>query len=519
MNSYSKELCHWAFGEKKKNHKYIDRIRDTLRDTWKYIYEDKKNAAAKNRQVVKNFADNWRDGADVIKNKVKSTFGRSGKSTINMAREKYGLYTVYDPKTKTAETYEDREEYDKAQKEKRLQELKNEAERKKQRKQQVKDKIDETVNDAKKLVNTVLRAIGINYQLPIKQKKIVWNFVRNYNDVNVSDVAKTPARPVVGKDTMEDGRLVIFHDENQMKEWNRIKKYQQDEPEFMKKVKNIEPDKDGVLPSLDENQAKVNPEHEKNSNASVNCYHCSIAYDLRKRGYDVSALPIESEYSTSQLNKFYDIQLLDAKGDPVSDRYRTNAEVNPINDKELEVQSGIAAYCQSVGQTDVAKLLRNASGRKVVQLWDSYTTSDGNVAFINPTREIAKFVDNNNTVKIMDCLNDDQFGDIMAKSVSKKMDKFPSGSWGRIDVSWDPNPLRGGGGHTFQWEKDEHGNTIFIDCQTNQEVSLKDYMSCVSRSDSVVVVRTDSLALKEQTTRYVKDNNGETNPTKKEAKR
>ena len=119
MNSYSKELCHWAFGEKKKNHKYIDRIRDTLHDTWKYIYEDKKNAAAKNRQAVKNFADNWRDGAETIKNKVKNTFSRSGKSTMNMAKEKYGLYFNYDTRTKETKVYDSYEDYLKEQEEKK----------------------------------------------------------------------------------------------------------------------------------------------------------------------------------------------------------------------------------------------------------------------------------------------------------------------------------------------------------------------------------------------------------------
>lgn len=165
MNEYSKELCHWAFGEKKKNHKYIDRIRDAANKTWRYIYENASKSAEKNRQAVKNFEDNWRDGADSIKSKVKSTFSRSGKSTMNMAREKYGFYTVYDPKTKTVATYNDKEEYDIK---KKIAEIEADKKKKAERKQ----KIEGAIDAAKTFVNKILKTVGINYQLPTKKKQI-----------------------------------------------------------------------------------------------------------------------------------------------------------------------------------------------------------------------------------------------------------------------------------------------------------------------------------------------------------
>ena len=211
MNDYSKELCHWAFGEKKKNHKYIDRIRDTLHDTWKYIYEDKKNAAAKNKQAVKNFADNWRDGAETIKNKVKSTFSRSGKASLNSAKMKYRAAMVipYDD-------IRDINDITAPDIKKKIAEIESEKKKKEERKQKIEDVIDE----AKTFVNKILKTVGINYQLPTKKSKydnikIGQKYARNYNDINVPDYVKTPPREVVNKELMDDGRLVVFRDKKQ----------------------------------------------------------------------------------------------------------------------------------------------------------------------------------------------------------------------------------------------------------------------------------------------------------------
>lgn len=57
----------------------------------------------------------------------------------------------------------------------------------------------------------------------------------------------------------------------------------------------------------DEDEAVINPNYDRyNDNTSKNCAYCSIAYDLRSRGYDVKAIEQESQLSVSGIEKLYD---------------------------------------------------------------------------------------------------------------------------------------------------------------------------------------------------------------------
>lgn len=513
MNSYSKELCHWAFGEKKKNHKYIDRIRDTLHDTWKYIYEDKKNAAAKNKQAVKNFADNWRDGADAIKSKVKSTFSRSGKASLNSAKMKYRAAIVipYDD-------IRDINDITAPDIKKKIAEIEAEKKKKAERKQKIEDVIDE----AKTFVNKILKTVGINYQLPTKKSKydnikIGQKYARNYNDINVPDYVKTPPREVVNKELMDDGRLVVFRDKKQKDEWERIKKYQDNEPEFMKNVKNIEPNVNGELPSRSQNMERTNPEYTNNYDATTNCWHCSTAYDLRKRGYDVSALPIESDFGVSDITKFYKVSFEDSTGDQKEYRFETTRTIAG-NKTQKDVQSAIDWYAMERKKEDKwAKYYHedyveySDTGNKVVLQKDIHGSNDSMYA-IHPVLAVSSYIEANPSASASECIkNNAQFGECMAKNLTKRIDRFPENSWGRISVQW-----KDGGGHSFQWEKDSNGKLTFVDAQTNQTVNIQEYMSDASPFYPVSVMRTDNLELTEKVLDYVTNNNGKVNKRKDE---
>ena len=508
MNEHSKELCHWAFGEKKKNHKYIDRIRDTLHNTWKYIYEDKKNAAAKNKQAVKNFADNWRDGADAIKSKVKSTFSRSGKSTMNMAKEKYGLYFNYDTRTRETKVYDSYEDY-----------LKEQEEKKERDKREKRKKIEKAVDDAKIFVNKVLKKIGIDYRLPTRYDniKIGQKYARNYNDINVPEYVKTPPREVVGKSQMDDGRLVVFRDKKQKEAWDKIKKYQDNEPDFMKNTKNIEPNVHGELPSRAENMEKTNPEYRDNPNASVNCWHCSTAYDLRKRGYDVSTLPIDSEFGSSDLGEFYDVTMTDATGKKIK-TISDSTRAIPGSSAQKEAQAAIHSYAMSREDDDLFAMSyewdydeETERGSKILLKYDMHDTNDGTY-MIHPVMAVSNYMEAHTGASASDCVQDSgQFGECMSNMLNKRLDKFPDGSWGRIGVHW-----LNGGGHSFVWEKDSNGNITFVDGQTNQTVDIEAYMSDTSPFMPVSISRTDNLEIKEKVLDYVKDSYGKVNKRKDE---
>lgn len=505
MNNYSKELCHWAFGEKKKNHKYIDRIRDTLHDTWKYIYEDKKNVAAKNRQAGKNFADNWRDGADAIKSKVKSTFSRSGKSSLNAAKEKYKGLVGHEV---NITTYSDIEDYYKKQEEKK--------ERERREKQQKREKF---VDDAKIFVNKILKKIGIDYRLPTRYDniKIGQKYARNYNDINVPEYVKTPPREVVGKSQMDDGRLVVFRDKKQKEAWDQIKKYQDNEPDFMKNTKNIEPNIHGELPSRAENMEKTNPEYWDNPKASVNCWHCSTAYDLRKKGYDVSVLPIASEFGSSDLGEFYNVAITDSSGNKVEDAGAATRAI-PGSTKQKDAQAAIHRYAMSREDNDLFAIAyefdyeyETENGNKILLKNDIHDTNGGTYA-IHPVMAVSNYMETHGNVSANDCVRDrDLFGECMSSMVVSRLDRFPEGSWGRVGVHW-----LDGDGHSFVWEKDSNGELTFIDSQTNQTVDIEKYMRDSSPFIPVTVSRTDNLEIKPKVLDYVTNNNGQVNKRKNE---
>lgn len=528
MNEHSKELCHWAFGEKKKNHKYIDRIRDTLHDTWKYIYEDKKNATAKNKQAVKNFADNWRDGADAIKSKVKSTFSRSGKASLNSAKEKYKGLIGHETNVKA---YTDVEDYFKEQKEKK--------EKKEREKQQKKEKF---VEDTKAFVNRILKKIGIDYQLPTKTKKeqnVSVNFVKNYNDINASapevkvgvsrpvnynqvnvpeSVKKAPRKPVA-KIKFDDGEMRVLYTKEQVEDWTRIQQYQASEPEFMKDVKGIKPNLNGELPTRMENIEKTNPDYWKDPNATVNCWHCSTAYDLRKRGYDVSALPIDSDFGNSNLDHFYVVNASTKDNVPVGERYNEDAakflsslgavEIN-ANQTYHDVQAMVIQHEEEYGNPVVKYALDSAENYDgKVMIIGAYKDDHGNTRNVNPINVLSKKIESGEIkqTEVKSILkNDDKFGEVMAEDITQKLDDMPSNSWGRVGINWKES-----GGHSIVWEKDKSGKVTFIDAQVDEVVDIKDYVATASRGMSVVLQRTDNLELKPEVLEFIRDNNGERN--------
>lgn len=298
---------------------------------------------------------------------------------------------------------------------------------------------------------------------------------------------------------MPDGRLVIFRDSEQKKDWDQIKKYQDNEPEFMKNVKNIEPNYNGELPSRSQNMERTNPEYTSDPDATTNCWHCSTAYDLRKRGYDVSALPIESEFGTKDIAKFYKVSFEDVTGDQKEYIYDTTRAIT--GDKtQKNVQSAIDWYAMERQKEDnLAKRYHedyvkySDTGNKVVLQKDIYGSNDSMYS-IHPVVAVSNYIKANPSASASECIkNNAQFGECMAKNLIKRIDRFPENSWGRIGVQWND-----GGGHSFQWEKDSNGKLTFVDAQTNQTVDVQEYMSDVSPFYPVSVMRTDHLELTEK---------------------
>lgn len=91
----------------------------------------------------------------------------------------------------------------------------------------------------------------------------------------------------IKKVKMPNGKTRYFYDQDEYAAYQKRLKYQTDEPDFMKKVKKL--DKNTVM-SADDDMAATNPKYDRfDDDYSLNCFRCSIAYELRRRGYDVTA--------------------------------------------------------------------------------------------------------------------------------------------------------------------------------------------------------------------------------------
>ena len=84
-----------------------------------------------------------------------------------------------------------------------------------------------------------------------------------------------------------DGRYVYFYSQDEIDNYNKQKEYQENEPSFMKNVK------ESKIPYTSEEDAiLVNPkwdEDDWDARYEYNCAECSAIYELRRRGYDVES--------------------------------------------------------------------------------------------------------------------------------------------------------------------------------------------------------------------------------------
>ena len=105
------------------------------------------------------------------------------------------------------------------------------------------------------------------------------------------DSAKRPKPRVQGsvqkKSPQINGPLDKYMEAGKMKVQELLKKYGKDPvPVFKMKLKPVEEN----LKSITEDLKAINP-----TGNQENCVFCSVAYDMRRRGYDVSALPAGQE--------------------------------------------------------------------------------------------------------------------------------------------------------------------------------------------------------------------------------
>ena len=436
MNEYSKELCHWALGKKAKDHKYVAREDGKKKGQYLYFYDISKwknwkdKVATATKKAASNFASDWKSGAGMIKTSAKE-YGKLWKQGVGL-------------KTKEEKRMEPR--YDKP-------------------------------------IGPRTNSVGPTQRMT------------NQADQHVSDVAKKPVeRKYIAKVKLQNGKIRYFYDNKQLQAYLRTQKYQINEPKFMNKVKEIEPDDVGMMPSMKKNSSAVNPDYKKSSGASVNCWHCSTAYDLRKRGYDVSADDIKSEFGSHNLEVFYDCE-----------SKMSSEKVKADSPLELEAQRYINS-AHYIGSSWLRFTTDAVSNGEVVAFL-SAEDDKGATTNIVPAKAIASYAEKRKTIvdpskQMKDIVHDKKkYGAAMAESMMKTIEQYPENSWGRVAFHWENFQ----GGHSIVWEKDSDGKVSFIDTQTNHKIDVAQYAAETEMYTSIQIQRTDNLQIKESVLDYTHD--------------
>ena len=322
-----------------------------------------------------------------------------------------------------------------------------------------KQQIKESVTKGKSMVNTMLNkksiAEGVSNSSTNRKNEVVNRIAQKINDLTI-DALKKKDDANRRTATLPNGKRVTFNTKDEYDDYKERLEYQKNEPDFMKKVPKISDNiAHGKLGDMD----KVNETYDPyEDSASKNCANCSVAYELRRRGYDVEAKDNggENDYN-GRGDRFYD--------------YFENAEV-------IGVYGDGGTFIQSEEYTRY--IWKRAFGEKV-----GMTENYANETYPDD------FTFNDNDYEVTVCnLPYANYYDYSVESIEKAIkSNNPPGSRGMIDVEW-----KTGGAHSIVYDVDDKGKVTIRDSQTCDEYGLDELASRVSK---VRICRTDNLELKE----------------------
>jgi hypothetical protein len=383
---------------------------------------------------------------------------------------------------------------------------------------------DQAVNSVKNALRSEKGVAIINAINTIAERKLI----------DIPEV-KSESKPKEQTPVSASQRVVDYSDiyrngkdkqagENYIKT-QKIMQYRKNEPNWIKEFGKIEPDENGAWPSTKELASAVNPAYELVGTGSVNCFHCTTAYDLRKRGYDASAAAAESRFSdTTSLNKFYDIEQSRKStfGKATENQQKTIDTLLDIDKvlsgkKPVYTDDGITVdYGIHVNDSKLNGY-KEAKDAGVVYCHGGTTDNKGGSISIVPSNAITKMAESSSGKTYEEALEEilldkKKRGKAIGDALTKAVDSYPNNSWGRVGIAWQK-----GGGHSFVWEKDVDGTVRFIDAQKNREVDISEFGAKASLYDTVDLIRTDNLTMKSDVNQFAnarkkdKDKNPETN--------
>lgn len=177
---------------------------------------------------------------------------------------------------------------------------------------------------------------------------------------------------------MSNGKYRYFYDEDEYSRYLQSREYQENEPEFMKKISKIsEEDSFDVL----DNMEKINPGYSRyDKSTSRNCANCTAAYELRCRGYDVKAEEYKNvgEYLFNGLQYRFAYYYKDAKPIMLDDKgdEHKSAFIGTRYQKEFDysaqtVEKAIAKHSGKNTRGDISVEWKQGSAHSMVYEVDS----------------------------------------------------------------------------------------------------------------------------------------------------
>lgn len=310
------------------------------------------------------------------------------------------------------------------------------------------DKIKKASNFVNSKKNRTISGIGVFYTRKQFENAVNWviNLFKKNRPEKDSDKdsnKEDKQHKYVEKVKLPNGKYRYFYDVDSYNAYKRRLEYQANEPEFLKKLPKIDPNK---ILSADENMAEINEDYDMyDHKRSQNCAYCTSAYELRMRGYDVQAAEhnkITYNATTATIYSWY-----------------KNGDMKLISPKDED------------GFTKIKSINKYLSSNFV---WD--------------------------TVPLATELRSDDSRPYTGSDVRFALETSnPPGSRGQFLVYW-----KSGGGHSMAYEIDSTGHSTIRDCQTNKTYTVEEIVS--KGVSDVMYMRTDNLELTEKILKTVERN-------------
>lgn len=237
----SNELYHWGF---KKKHKYIAKVKVKPK-RWRYFYDKKEYEA-----YLKGLKENKQ-----LNNK--SSFTNKVKNGMNFVTglPKIGLDAYIEKNKKKA----------------KLRAITN----------PILNEIKSIAKPVEDVVNEKVAAV----------KAIVTNKIMS---------SEVKDHKYIAKVQMSDGSYRYFYDQDEYDAYLKRQEYQDNEPDYMANLPEIDGPEtfENALLEVNENYRMFN-DGVNGEYYSMNCMLCTTAYELRRRGYDVEALPMTIDFLES----------------------------------------------------------------------------------------------------------------------------------------------------------------------------------------------------------------------------